>query len=138
MFKLDLPALREAAKHVRLMANPANSANRADEKPASDSQLAALAMLAISQHQEVDTEDAAEWQAERAAILEFDVGLSREDADRLAAEMHAAWLVQDRIYQQHHFSCPTCIAAGQGRGLRCGVGAALWTNYENTPKNPND
>ena len=31
-------------------------------------------------------DDAAEWQAERAAILEFDVGLSREDADRLAAE----------------------------------------------------
>ncbi len=86
----------------------------------------------------MDTEDAAEWQAERAAILEFNAGLPREDAERLAAEMRAAWLVRDRIYQQHHFSCPTCIAAGQGRGLRCGVGAALWATYENTPRSPDD
>ena len=36
------------------------------------------------------------------------------------------WLELDRAYQRHHFACPTCIAAGQGRGLRCGLGAAMW------------
>jgi len=32
----------------------------------------------------------------------------------------------------HHFDCSTCIAAGRGAvyGLRCGVGAALWTSSE--------
>jgi len=34
-------------------------------------------------------------------------------------------------YHQHHFKCPTCIAAGQGRGIRCSVGAALWTHFQN-------
>lgn len=41
----------------------------------------------------------------------------------------AHWLELDSEYQRHHFACPTCIAAGQGRGLRCGVGASLWTAY---------
>lgn len=39
------------------------------------------------------------------------------------------WLELDREYQRHHFACPTCIAAGRGYGLRCGVGASLWTAY---------
>lgn len=77
--------------------------------------------------------DAEEWQAERAAILEFDGGMSREEALRQAAQMHAEWLVVDRVYQQHHWKCATCVAAGQGRGLRCGVGASLWRNYEEHP-----
>jgi len=41
------------------------------------------------------------------------------------------WLHLDRAYQAHHFKCPTCKAAGLGYGLRCGVGAALWTAYSN-------
>lgn len=44
------------------------------------------------------------------------------------------WYVIDRIYQSHHFGCPICIAAGKGYGLRCGTGAALWRDYEATPK----
>ncbi|MEO6322748.1 MAG: hypothetical protein ABIR56_18885 [Polaromonas sp.] len=39
------------------------------------------------------------------------------------------WRELDRAYQSHHFKCSTCIAAGLGYGLRCGVGAALWTTY---------
>jgi hypothetical protein len=78
--------------------------------------------------------DAEEWKAERAAILEFDAGLSREEADVEAARLHAAWLVTDRVYQSHHWRCPACIAASQGRGLRCGVGASLWIGY--TERNP--
>lgn len=42
-----------------------------------------------------------------------------------------AWRELAQAYHRHHFKCPTCIAAGQGRGLRCGVGMALWTNYQN-------
>lgn len=74
--------------------------------------------------------DAEEWKTERAAILEFDAGLSREEADAQAAQLHAAWLVRDRAYQEHHWKCPTCVAASQGRGLRCGTGVSLWAHYQ--------
>ncbi len=42
--------------------------------------------------------------------------------DRIAAE---------RAYHDHHFQCPTCIAAGQGRDTReaCKYGLKLWKNY---------
>lgn len=45
-----------------------------------------------------------------------------------------AWRELATAYHLHHFKCCTCIAAGHGAGygLRCGVGAALWTSYENT------
>ena len=41
-----------------------------------------------------------------------------------------AWRELAEAYHMHHFACKTCIAAGQGRGLRCGCGAALWTTYQ--------
>lgn len=43
-----------------------------------------------------------------------------------------AWREMAAAYHHHHFQCPTCQAAGRGRlyGLRCGVGAALWTAYQ--------
>ena len=42
------------------------------------------------------------------------------------------WKELVAAYHAHHFNCPTCIAAGRGSryGFRCGVGAALWTDYE--------
>lgn len=45
-----------------------------------------------------------------------------------------AWRELATAYHLHHFTCPTCIAAGRGAvyGLRCGTGAALWTSYQNT------
>lgn len=45
----------------------------------------------------------------------------------------SAWRELAQAYHAHHFNCPTCIAAGRGAayGLRCGTGAALWTNYQN-------
>ena len=44
-----------------------------------------------------------------------------------------AWRELAQAYHAHHFNCSTCIAAGRGAGysLRCGVGAALWTSYQN-------
>lgn len=40
------------------------------------------------------------------------------------------WKALDMAYQAHHVNCPTCIAAGKGYGLRCGVGASLWAAYD--------
>lgn len=31
----------------------------------------------------------------------------------------------DRASQRHHFTCPVCIAAGKGYGLRCTVGMTM-------------
>lgn len=41
----------------------------------------------------------------------------------------ATWHELAAAYYGHHFTCKTCIAAGQGHGLRCGVGASLWRAY---------
>lgn len=42
------------------------------------------------------------------------------------------WHELAAAYYLHHFNCPACIAAGRGAGygLRCGVGAALWNEYQ--------
>ena len=41
------------------------------------------------------------------------------------------WKVLAAAYYAHHFSCPTCIAAGRGAqyGQRCSAGMASWTSY---------
>lgn len=39
-------------------------------------------------------------------------------------------------HRRHRFACPTCISAGKGYGLRCGVGASLWVGYSETPPAP--
>lgn len=44
------------------------------------------------------------------------------------------WRELAQEYHRHHFKCRVCIAAGQGAGLRCGTGAALWGNYQTTVK----
>jgi hypothetical protein len=46
----------------------------------------------------------------------------------------APWRILDREYLNHHVNCAQCKCAGQGRGLRCGTGAALWTGYINATK----
>lgn len=45
-----------------------------------------------------------------------------------------AWRELAQAYHAHHVNCPICQAAGRGTGysLRCGTGAALWTDYQNT------
>ena len=40
------------------------------------------------------------------------------------------WKELAAVYHAHHFSCRTCCGAGQGRGLRCGVGSVLWDSYQ--------
>ena len=49
------------------------------------------------------------------------------------ADPHA-WRKLAVEYHAHHFGCHICISAGRGSmyGLRCGMGAALWINYQNT------
>ena len=49
-----------------------------------------------------------------------------------------AWRELAAAYHRHHFKCPVCIAAGRGAGygLRCGVGAALWTTYSDATERP--
>ena len=49
---------------------------------------------------------------------------------------HAEWAALDRAYQSHHQTCAVCIAAGKGYGLRCGTGAALWANYDQSSEPP--
>lgn len=41
-------------------------------------------------------------------------------------------LPEDQVYLSHHFTCPTCCAAGRTSGLqlRCPQGLALWDAYE--------
>lgn len=39
------------------------------------------------------------------------------------------WRELAAAYHDHHFGCRLCIAAGQGIGLRCGTGSALWSAY---------
>jgi hypothetical protein len=41
----------------------------------------------------------------------------------------AIWRGLHSAYLTHHWACPTCVAAGQGWGLRCGTGSALWRKY---------
>lgn len=46
-------------------------------------------------------------------------------------QQHAgAWRELGQAYQLHHFKCQICVAAGLGYGLRCGVGALMWTAYQ--------
>lgn len=40
------------------------------------------------------------------------------------------WRQADEDYLRHHWQCPSCCAAGQGRGQRCATGADLWASYE--------
>ena len=40
------------------------------------------------------------------------------------------WKPLAQAYHRHHFSCPTCCAAGRGVGLRCGTGTSLWAVYQ--------
>jgi hypothetical protein len=43
------------------------------------------------------------------------------------------WKPLALAYHAHHFKCAVCITAGKGTryGPRCGVGASLWTGYQN-------
>jgi len=55
---------------------------------------------------------------------------ARQEATRPWHHIEASWRELAAVYNQHHFACKTCQAAGQGRGFRCGNGAALWTTYQ--------
>lgn len=59
---------------------------------------------------------------ERAAIMEYDGGMERPQAERLAL-LHSTYLM-------HHWKCKACCAAGQGRGDRCAHGIDLRAAYD--------
>ncbi len=44
--------------------------------------------------------------------------------------IEADWHAAAEAYHKHHFSCTACKSAGQGRGVRCGAGMALWVDYQ--------
>ncbi len=45
----------------------------------------------------------------------------------------ADWRELAQAYHVHHWTCRSCIAAGQFRGDRCDTGIALWGWYAGTP-----
>lgn len=49
-----------------------------------------------------------------------------------AADQPADWNAADRAYLEHHFTCPTCCAAGASQAAhpRCPAGQALWEVYQ--------
>lgn len=47
------------------------------------------------------------------------------------------WDAADEAYRRHHFSCPTCCAAGVSTSAsRCPEGLALWKAYESAGTPP--
>lgn len=44
--------------------------------------------------------------------------------------------IRASAYHQHHFGCPICCAAGQGRGFRCAIGMGLWKAYQYEESTP--
>lgn len=70
-------------------------------------------------------------QAERAAMPTQPPKLPK-----MAPLTRAEWETLASAYQAHHAACPVCIAAGKGYGLRCGTGAALWTEYDRADQPP--
>lgn len=54
---------------------------------------------------------------------------SRVIASRHGPYLQAATAAAATAYHDHHFACPTCIAAGKGAGTRCADGTALHQTY---------
>ena len=52
---------------------------------------------------------------------------------KLVKHVDQDWKPLALAYHAHHAKCVTCITAGRGTryGPRCGVGASLWTGYQN-------
>lgn len=52
-------------------------------------------------------------------------------ANTVPAPEQPDWRALDAAYLTHHAHCHVCQAAGRGTryGLRCGVGASLWSDY---------
>lgn len=122
MFKLNMDSLRKTANSaVRLAANAANAANLGGESTVEPEKLAGLAGLAGL--------------AELAVSKQLNCTSRANPANDPAAEPPTDmidWRELARAYQQHHFACRYCIAAGRGAvyGRRCGVGAALRNAYQ--------
>ena len=58
--------------------------------------------------------------------------LAANNPDFEPSQSPSDWRELAAAYHAHHFGCPVCIAAGRGDayGMRCGTGAALWTDYQ--------
>ena len=82
------------------------------------------ALVECLQRQAVDEQAEAEREmyVERAAIMEFNGELDNDQAQQMA-RLHSQYML-------HHWRCPICCAAGQGRGNRCTSGAPLWDSYQ--------
>jgi hypothetical protein len=75
----------------------------------------------------------------RSAVESWTPRLRQYKAELIEAlrppEPEIDWRPLAQAYHQHHFSCPTCCAAGRGVGLRCGTGTSLWSAYQQTNDN---
>jgi hypothetical protein len=67
----------------------------------------------------------------KAELLKYFSVLAANDPELEPQANPNAWKELAQAYHEHHFNCPTCIAAGRGRryGKRCGAGMALWRAY---------
>lgn len=68
------------------------------------------------------------------AVLVDWLQAANDPAPEQAADPNA-WRELAAAYYAHHFSCPTCIAAGRGPeyGMRCAPGLLLWDAYDQQP-----
>ena len=83
-----------------------------------------------------------EWLSKRPANDEWNVFIPPGTSPQTVAKFWAASQTLDasQNYYDHHRSCRTCIAAGQGspNGSRCDVGLSLWKVYQGTLIRPSD
>lgn len=72
-------------------------------------------------------------QQNHPAIVETERTSTAEPSPNAMTKQTAAdWRAVRDAYYSHHHTCPVCIAAGKGYGLRCGAGASLWAAYSAT------
>ena len=79
-----------------------------------------------------DTCDTPRFVETRANAQIVPIGIAANDLEPELPANPNAWRELAQAYHTHHFSCSACMAAGRGAayGLRCGVGAALWSHYQ--------
>ena len=52
-----------------------------------------------------------------------------QPAPRSWLHLEQPWRTADRLYLDHHWSCPTCRAAAHGHSDRCAIGQHLHDTY---------
>ena len=145
--KADLIKWLSAAQEmVRRIANPAtpeehalvtfqllNAAMRVCENYG-DSEVAREAMrvqcLEVPEHLHAELLEHFRFARQSKSPPPLVTGLKTQANEKPRHHIEAPWRELAQAYHAHHFKCTPCKSAGQGRGQRCGAGAALWVNYQ--------